>query len=87
MPRLTHISAPPGDIYWRYEVCPSLGANVLLLTIGGVCVSGQWYGPLGYAFKAWCPLPKEGSPPPRIQDQPFIARLIFAIKLIFNQGT
>lgn len=53
-----YVAAPPGDLYWRYEVCPHRGAKVLLKTVGGTCVEGHWYGDYGYAFVAWCPLPK-----------------------------
>jgi len=41
---------------FRYEVAP-LGQKVLLLTKGGVCVSGQWYGTYGQYFWGWAPLP------------------------------
>lgn len=58
----THIAAPPGQIYWRYEPCPNAGAKVLLRTVGGVAVIGQWYGQLGQFFTAWCPLPTNGIP-------------------------
>jgi hypothetical protein len=54
----THITAPQGDIGWRYEVAPSADAKVLLLTVGRVAVVGNWYGPLGKAFVAWAPLPR-----------------------------
>lgn len=82
--RLTHIAAPPGDLYWRYEKCPHPGAKVLLLTIGRTCTVGQWQGAYGFAFVAWCPLPKDGAPPPRIQDAPLLVRLRFAFQLIFQ---
>lgn len=81
---LTHVAAPPGDLYWRHEVCPHGGAKVLLLTTGGVCVIGQWYGKLGQYFTAWCPMPKDGAPPPRTQDTPLLQRIRFALKLIFQ---
>lgn len=52
------ISAPPGELYWRAGKPPSSDAKVLLLTIGGTCVVGQWYGVIGFAFTHWCPLPR-----------------------------
>ena len=84
MSRITHVAAPPGDLYWRRERCPHPGAKVLLLTIGGVCIVGQWYGAPGEAFVAWCPLPKDGAPPPRIQRASLWARIRFAFNLIFQ---
>jgi len=54
----THIAAPAGEVYWRYEVPKSSDAKVLLLTVGRVAVVGNWYGPIGKAFIAWAPLPK-----------------------------
>lgn len=52
-----HIAAPPGELYWRYDVPRHMGAKMLLRTIGGVAVTGNWYGAYGFAFIAWCPLP------------------------------
>lgn len=83
---IDYIAAPPGELYWRHEVCPHRGADVLLLTIGGMLVRGIWYGKMGEAFTAWCPMPKDSAPPPRIQDAPLRARLRFAWRLIFNPG-
>lgn len=79
----THVSAEPGDLYWRDEVCKHLGAKVLLRTIGGVCVIGNWYGQYGQAFVAWCPLPRHGKPT-RIDDASLKERIKFALRLIFN---
>jgi hypothetical protein len=80
-----YIAAPPGELYWRKEVCPHRGAKVLLKTIGGVAWIGHWGpGEVGQNFTAWCPLPKDGAPAPRIQDAPLLARIRFAIKLIFQ---
>lgn len=53
-----HIAAPAGEVYWRYEVPKSTDAKVLLLTIGRVAVTGNWYGPYGQNFIAWAPLPR-----------------------------
>ena len=80
----THIAAPPGQIYWRKEVCPSPGAKVLLRTVGGVAVVGQWNGPLDRYYTAWCPLPTSGMPPAPVQQKRLTERLRFAFKLIFN---
>lgn len=41
---------------YTYEVAP-LGQKVLLLTAGGVCVEGIWYGAYGQYFWGWAPLP------------------------------
>lgn len=62
-PAATYIAAPPGEVYWRYERCPNPGAKVLLLTVHGVCVIGQWNGELNQHYRAWCPLPKERPRP------------------------
>lgn len=51
----THIAAPPGRIFWNYSIPPDKGAKVQLLTIGGIQVSGRWYGDWGDAFLAWAP--------------------------------
>lgn len=81
---VSYVAAPPGELYWRKEVCPHKGAEVLLRTIGGICIKGQWYGVLGEAFTAWCPLPKDGVPPPAIHSAPLLARVRFCWNLIFN---
>ena len=48
-----------GTAEYRYPAAgdpvPPGGAKVLLLTVGGICVTGCW-SPLG--FIAWAPLPK-----------------------------
>jgi hypothetical protein len=80
----THIAAPPGQLYWRKERCQSSSAKVLLRTIGGTTVVGQWYGDLDQFFTAWCPLPANGVPQALIQSAGLKARIIFAFKLIFN---
>lgn len=58
----THVSAPSTEMYWRKEVCPHHGKKVLLRTIGGVCVEGQWYGLLNEYFTGWCPMPAGDAP-------------------------
>lgn len=82
----SYIAAPPGELYWRYEICPSTDSKVLLKTIGGTCIVGQWQGAYGFAFVAWCPLPKGGKPPApfRIEAATLWVRIRFAVKLIFQ---
>lgn len=80
----THVAAPPGDIYWRHERCPHGGAKVLLLTVGNVCVVGQWYGELNQFFVAWSPMPKKGRPPSDIRQAPLWQRIKFAFRLVFK---
>lgn len=84
MTRAPYIAAPPGELYWRRERCPHNGSKVLLLTVGGVAVIGQWYGELGEAFVAWCPLPTRGEPPADIMQAGLRSRLRYAFKLIFQ---
>jgi len=79
-----YVAAPPGELYWRHEACPHPGSKVLLLTIGNVCITGQWFGKKGQYFNAWCPLPKDGAPPPDIRKAGLWARLVFAWRLIFQ---
>lgn len=62
MTQLAHLSAPPGQIYWREKEPESKGAKMLLLTVGGVAVIGCWQGTLGQYYTAWCPLPKRHRP-------------------------
>lgn len=45
-----------GDQRYLYEVAP-VGQLVLLLTSGGICTKGIWYGPYGKYFWGWAPLP------------------------------
>lgn len=80
----THIAAHPGHLYWRYSLCPHLGSKVLLLTVGGICVVGSWYGKYAESFIAWCPLPKVGPAPFNIHEAPLWQRLVYAFNLIFN---
>lgn len=58
---MTTLPSPKGYVAggaegYRYETAP-LGQKVLLLTIGGVCTIGQWYGAYGQYFWGWAPLP------------------------------
>lgn len=52
----TYVSAPVSA--WIYEKPLRMGAKTLLLTIGGICLTGNWYGALGENFVAWAPLPQ-----------------------------
>jgi hypothetical protein len=79
-----YVAAPPGEIYWRREVCPHRGKNVLLKTVGGICVKGHWYGDYGQYFTAWCPMPKDGDPPPGIRNAPLLERIRFAFRLVLR---
>lgn len=45
-----------GGAQYTYEVAP-LGQEVLLLTCGGVCTKGKWFGGFGEFFWGWAPLP------------------------------
>lgn len=83
-PVISYVAADPGEVYWRKEKCPHRGADVLLRTVGGILVRGKWYGDLGEAFTAWCPMPKDGLPPAAIHDAPLLARVRFSWNLIFN---
>lgn len=55
------ISAPPGDLYWRYGKPEHPNRKMLLRTIGGVAIVGKWEGELGQYFIAWCPLPRNSK--------------------------
>lgn len=56
---MPHVSAQPGDLYWRKTVPKYRGAKMLLRTIGGVAVIGIWMGELNQYFTGWCPLPAD----------------------------
>ena len=85
MKNKSYIAAPPGELYWRYEVCPHPGAKVLVLSKYGVCTVAHWYGKQGEFLVAWCPLPKTGTPPPDITKAPFWARVRHAIALVMGR--
>jgi hypothetical protein len=51
----------PSASSWRYEMPKNRGEQMLLLTIGGVAVIGNWYGELGQYLRAWAPLPQPGT--------------------------
>lgn len=54
-----YIAAEPGQLYWRYtRPTEGGGAKMLLLTIGGIAMTGRWEGEVGQYYVAWCPLPK-----------------------------
>lgn len=44
-------------VQWQYNL-PTRRCKMLLLSIGGVLVTGDWYGALGEYFFAWAPMPK-----------------------------
>jgi|GEM_PF-5570076 len=50
-----YVAAEPGSIHWNYEPPSDRGSKVQLLTIGGIQVSGRWFGEWGDAFMAWAP--------------------------------
>lgn len=50
-----YIAAEPGSIHWNYEPPKDRGSKMQLLTIGGIQVSGRWFGEWGDAFMAWAP--------------------------------
>lgn len=58
MTEITHLSAPPSEVYWREYKPLSTTTKMLLLTVGGVSVIGCWYGEYGEAFIGWSPLPR-----------------------------
>lgn len=58
---MTHISGTGDELDFRYEVPPLTDAKVQLLTVGRICVTGNWYGHYGEAFIAWAPLPKRNK--------------------------
>jgi len=45
---------------WVYEK-PKRGGKTLLLTIGGICLTGNWTGELGQYFMAWAPMLKRNK--------------------------
>lgn len=49
------------NIEWIYTKPPRTDSKVLLLTIGDVQTSGNWYGEIGQHFKAWHPEPKRNK--------------------------
>jgi len=56
----TQLPAQAGEVRWRYpeagDGAPPTGVKLLLLTYGGICVTGTWRDD-GW-FSAWSPLPK-----------------------------
>jgi hypothetical protein len=52
----THVT---GDhIAWSYTKPLHGGAKSLLLTIGGILITGNWHGEVGEHFLAWAPMPR-----------------------------
>lgn len=58
---MTPISAPPGELFWRYSIPANANRKMLLRTIGGVAIVGKWEGELGQYFVSWCPLPRNSK--------------------------
>lgn len=52
---IKHITAPAGEIYWRYEPAPR-GIKCDLLSIGGCKIPGPATGEWGVEYIAWMPL-------------------------------
>jgi hypothetical protein len=50
--------APGAKLDLFYSVPKRTDQDLLLLTTGGVLVSGRWYGELGQHFVAWMPMPR-----------------------------
>lgn len=61
-----YIAAEPGSIHWNYEPPKDRGSKVQLLTVGGIQVSGRWFGEWGDAFMAWAPNIKRDKPLERL---------------------
>lgn len=53
---------------WRYELPADRSSKMLLLTVGGVLVTGVWTGELGENYLAYSPLPKRDK---AIEDRLF----------------
>lgn len=45
-------------VAWNYEKPTHGAAKCLLLTIGGILITGNWTGELGENYLAWAPMPK-----------------------------
>jgi hypothetical protein len=45
------------EVVWQYSM-PTRRCKTLLLTIGGICLTGDWQGALGEYYLAWAPMPK-----------------------------
>lgn len=55
----SYITVPVGaQLDLHYTVPKRTDQDLLLLTTGGVLVSGRWYGELGQHFVAWMPMPR-----------------------------
>lgn len=47
---------PTSTVSWTFAVPAHQNKKMQLLTIGGICVIGTWYGALGQYFVAHAPL-------------------------------
>jgi hypothetical protein len=51
-----------GDhVAWNYTKPQHGGAKCLLLTIGGILITGNWTGEVGDSFLAWAPMPRRNK--------------------------
>lgn len=70
-----YITAPAGEIYWRYEPAPK-GLKCDLLNPGGCKIPGPAIGEWGKEYIAWAPFPRRdkqkerelGFMPARIEE-------------------
>ncbi|HIH2748260.1 TPA: hypothetical protein ACYLN4_004026 [Burkholderia lata] len=51
-----YVSAPVSE--WVYAKPEHGGKKCLLLTIGGIAITGVWHGEVGQYYLAWAALPK-----------------------------
>ncbi len=56
-----YVSAPLYRQEWHFSTPPA-GRPLQLLTIGGICVVGNWCGKVGQYFTAWAPLVAQDEP-------------------------
>ncbi|RQT19388.1 hypothetical protein DF044_01630 [Burkholderia contaminans] len=54
-----YVTAPVSE--WVYEKPQHGGAKCLLLTIGGIAITGVWQGEVGQYYLAWAALPKRNK--------------------------
>lgn len=61
---MDHVTAPDGELYYRYSEPPNKNAKMILLHKHGCAIIGSWEKGLGLI--AWCPLPRRNK---EIEDQ------------------
>lgn len=54
-------TAEAGESFWRYKETPPNGTKLLLLTVHGSAVIGNWQGEYGQYYIAWSALPKRNK--------------------------